>query len=309
MTARLIITFIFLAIIGGAVSYLGNQLGRYIGRRKMSIFNLRPRHTSILITVITGSLIAVMTLTFAYVSSWEVRTLFKGLENFRQTISEVTAKTMEQKQMGGVLYRPGEPFFATVIDGDKSPEDIESQLMAVIAAANGTALQRSKEVAEIMGAEFKMPPDGKVLGYHKNEIENLVNTIHKIRGRVIVEPIADNYAFLGEKFSVSLKIFEYIPKVFDENDIIISGIIDGRQGEVEIAKDVSKLLIEAKIIAIRKGMLENPITYELVTIDRTKLKSAIEKIVSSKKQCIINVRAVKATDNKTPLDVYLEVQI
>ena len=305
--ARLVITFIALAIIGAAVSYLGNQLGRHIGRRKMSIFNLRPRHTSILITSITGSLIAVMTLTFAYVSSWEVRTLFKGLEKFRQTIAETTAKTMEQKQMGGVLYRPGEPFFATVIDGDKPPEAIESQLMAVIAAANDSALQRSREVAEIMGMEFKMPTDGRVLGYHKNEIENLVPTIQKIRGRVIVEPISDNYAFLGEKFSVSLKIFEYIPKVFDEDDVIISGIIDGRQGEVEIAKNLSKLLVEAKIIAIRKGMLENPITYELVTIDRTKLKGTIEKIVTSKKLCVVNVKATKATDNKTPLDVYLEI--
>jgi len=306
--ARLLITFVALAIIGGAVSYLGNQLGRYIGRRKMSVFNLRPRHTSILITTITGSFIAVMTLLFAYTSSWEVRTLFMGLEKFQELVSMKIVKAIEQQQTGGVLYRPEEPFFTAVVDGTRTPEEIEAQLMDVIFLANEVAIKRSKDVAEIMGASFEVPSDGKILGYHRDEITALIQTINKIKGRVIVEPISDSYAFLGEKFYVRLKIFEYIPKVFAENEIITSGLIDGSKGRIEVTTEVTKLLVQAKITALRKRMLENPITYQLIEIDRRELTEAVDKILASKKLCTVHVRAKKDTDNRGPLDVFLSIE-
>ncbi len=305
---RLILTFISLAIIGGAVSYLGNQLGRYIGRKKMSILNLRPRHTSILITTLTGSFIAVMTLAFAYASSWEVRTLFTGLQKFQQEISSLTAKAIEQEQTGGVLYRPGEPLLTAVVDGSKTPEEIKSQLEAVLAYANSEAMLKSKNVAETMKTTFNEPPNGKIVGYHKDELATLIEAIHKIKGRVIVKPAAESYAFLGEKFSVRLTIQSYIPKVFDENEIVISGMIDGSKRKEDVVTQISKLLVEAKITALRKGMIENPITYKLLEIDRNKLTETIDEIYNSKKICEVSVIAQNATDNRGPLDVYLTVK-
>ena len=50
------------AVLSGLVAWLGNKLGRQVGRRKMSLFGLRPRHTSNVITVATGSLIFLVTL-------------------------------------------------------------------------------------------------------------------------------------------------------------------------------------------------------------------------------------------------------
>ncbi|MGV8123911.1 MAG: DUF3084 domain-containing protein [Candidatus Xenobiia bacterium LiM19] len=48
---------------GGLLAYLGNQFGRQVGRRKMSFLGLRPRHTSILITVAVGMFISLFTIT------------------------------------------------------------------------------------------------------------------------------------------------------------------------------------------------------------------------------------------------------
>jgi len=39
------------------VAYLGDIVGTRIGKRRISLFGLRPRHTSSVITVITGILI------------------------------------------------------------------------------------------------------------------------------------------------------------------------------------------------------------------------------------------------------------
>lgn len=52
---------LLLLILGGAIAYVGNRVGRYIGRRRLTIFNLRPRYTAATITVISGVLIALST--------------------------------------------------------------------------------------------------------------------------------------------------------------------------------------------------------------------------------------------------------
>ena len=51
-----------LIITGGAIAFIGDRLGTKIGKKRLSIFGLRPRHTSIVITIFTG--ICITTLTF-----------------------------------------------------------------------------------------------------------------------------------------------------------------------------------------------------------------------------------------------------
>ena len=47
-----------LLILGGVLSTLGDRLGSRVGKARLSLFNLRPRRTAVLITVLTGSLIS-----------------------------------------------------------------------------------------------------------------------------------------------------------------------------------------------------------------------------------------------------------
>jgi uncharacterized protein (DUF3084 family) len=46
----------------GFIAYTGDLLGRRLGKRRLTVFGLRPRHTAILCTVITGMVIAGTTL-------------------------------------------------------------------------------------------------------------------------------------------------------------------------------------------------------------------------------------------------------
>ena len=46
-----------LLVLGGVLSTLGDQLGSKVGKARLSLFNLRPRKTAVVITALTGSLI------------------------------------------------------------------------------------------------------------------------------------------------------------------------------------------------------------------------------------------------------------
>ena len=58
------ILFIVILIgVSGFIAYFGDLLGRKMGKKRLTLFNLRPRHTAIIATTITGMLISAIALT------------------------------------------------------------------------------------------------------------------------------------------------------------------------------------------------------------------------------------------------------
>ena len=60
MSAWLLI--LALLVLGGVLSTLGDRLGSMVGKARLSLFNLRPRKTAVVITALTGSLISALSL-------------------------------------------------------------------------------------------------------------------------------------------------------------------------------------------------------------------------------------------------------
>jgi len=62
MPVRTIIIGLIFIVVSGFIAYFGDWLGRYLGKRRISVWGLRPRHTAMLITSFTGSFIAFLTI-------------------------------------------------------------------------------------------------------------------------------------------------------------------------------------------------------------------------------------------------------
>ena len=82
-------------VVGGVIAFVGDKLGTKIGKKRLSMFGLRPRHTSMIVTVITGSLITGLSIgTMAFVSK-DVRTALFGMEELNATMA-ATKKNLEE---------------------------------------------------------------------------------------------------------------------------------------------------------------------------------------------------------------------
>jgi hypothetical protein len=305
---RLIITMIIIGIVGGAIAYLGNQLGRYIGRKKLSIFRLRPRHTSILITTLTGVFIASGTLLFAYLSSGEVKVLFKGLNRFTQEVATKTLEKAMQADMGGVVFREREPIMTAIIDGTKGSENTEEQLKEMLAIVNEAALKKSIEVSDSIDTKYNPPADGRLVGYFPDRLKSLADIIEKEKKKYLVMIFSMSYAFLGEKFPVDFYVVEYHDMIFKADEEVIRGKVDGAAEKVEICTSLVKLIVQGKARALRKGVIENPKTHELVEVDNKLFLNTIEEIAKSKKQCTVVIKSKTDVDTRGPLDIYFDVQ-
>ena len=81
---------IFSLIFGSAaLSVLGDSLGSKYGKKRISLFGLRPKRTSQLITALTGASIAVGILTVMSVFSQDVRTALFGMKMLRQQMYDL----------------------------------------------------------------------------------------------------------------------------------------------------------------------------------------------------------------------------
>ena len=72
MTSAYILVFAVL-VLGGLIAALGDHLGSKVGKARLRLFKLRPRQTAVVLTVVTGILIAASTLATLFAFSKSLR--------------------------------------------------------------------------------------------------------------------------------------------------------------------------------------------------------------------------------------------
>lgn len=71
-----VVGLLIFVVMCGFIAYAGDLLGRRMGKHRLSIMGLRPRYTAIVMTTITGMLIAMFTIGVMAFTSQSVRLLF-----------------------------------------------------------------------------------------------------------------------------------------------------------------------------------------------------------------------------------------
>lgn len=92
----------------GAVAYVGDRVGHQVGRKRLSLFGIRPRYTSTIIAIGTGMVIALVVTLVAIFASQQVKTAFFKMNSINQQIAELTRREsdLETKVNTGRLVEP-----------------------------------------------------------------------------------------------------------------------------------------------------------------------------------------------------------
>lgn len=77
-----------LLVLGGLLSTLGDRLGSKVGKARLSLFNLRPRKTAVVITALTGSLISALSLGLLLLVSERLRVGLFELDQLQDRLRE-----------------------------------------------------------------------------------------------------------------------------------------------------------------------------------------------------------------------------
>ncbi|NJL62075.1 MAG: DUF3084 domain-containing protein [Methylacidiphilales bacterium] len=83
-TAYILITAIL--ILGGFIATVGDRIGTRVGKKRLSLFKLRPKNTAVLVTILTGIGISASTLGILFLADSGLRDGVFKLENIRKDL-------------------------------------------------------------------------------------------------------------------------------------------------------------------------------------------------------------------------------
>jgi hypothetical protein len=116
-------TTLLIMAVAGAIAYVGDRVGHQVGRRRLTLFGIRPRYTSTIVAIGTGMLIALVVTVVALLASREVRTAFFRMNQITTRIAQLEAqeRDLEAKVNTGELIVPVNalmtPFFLEIKQG------------------------------------------------------------------------------------------------------------------------------------------------------------------------------------------------
>jgi ABC-type multidrug transport system fused ATPase/permease subunit len=108
---------LIIVIIAGVIAYLGDRVGHQVGRKRLTLFNIRPRYTSTIIAVATGMLIALVVTLVAIFASNQVKTAFFQLNEINSQIQKAQARAQELEKKvttSPVVVNLGQPMSPTI---------------------------------------------------------------------------------------------------------------------------------------------------------------------------------------------------
>lgn len=94
---------VLLLTLCGFIAYMGDLLGRRLGKKRLSVFGLRPKHTAILLTVVTGVLIAGFTFGAALITVPGFRQAVVHSERLMRQNRDLARENAEKQQANGRL--------------------------------------------------------------------------------------------------------------------------------------------------------------------------------------------------------------
>ena len=247
--------YLLVAVVAGVIAYIGNDLGKKIGKKKRSIFGLRPKHTSNLITALVGSLIATATLTLVLIFSQEARYLLTGIDRLRERMNYLQVevdKLTQQIYHSRVVWGTGQPIAQGPLQsGVPSPEQ-KARILRQLQAANVITVRRNNDIAREKREEM-LDPETQLLEWSEADLDRIAEQMVTEDKVVGVRVLAARNCLYKDKVPIS---FELLPVsiVFHANDVVASH--DVKKDNPELLCEWLEFVAEVKESALRKGMYE-----------------------------------------------------
>jgi len=292
-----------LILLSGAIALVGNAVGRTIGRRRLSIFGLRPRYTAQVITVLTGMLITVTTLLVVLTFSQEARValfrLNEVLQETRRLEEEIRKQEDRLKQLalGDIAYLTNQEVVREVIDGALPSSSVRQRLDALVERAVDLARQNGIGVDSAGRTLLLTPPNVTW--------ETIASLVDQRDASTVVRLVASQNTLRGEPLPVFVQLFDN-RRVYRSGAVLIQAVVDGRQSADLVGRDLLRLADEAARRA-RGQVLAPPGT--IVTsppnavIDVDDHRDAVARIVAMHRPVTVRVVAGQDIYTTGPLAV------
>jgi len=262
---------VVLVLTGGVIAFIGDRLGSKVGKKKLSLFGLRPRHTSILVTIITGILITTVTFGILAIASKDVRTALFGMNKLKAELNE---KQSMLEEASGALVNVKNDLNTTKEEYAKSKKDLEETQEDLGIAQQAAELLRQEQVA-LQNRNQELWSDNQTLIEHNQSL--VENNQFLLANNESLK--ADNLELekTNNDLQEGIENIRERPIIYRVGELLASGVIKKTDDPVKIQNDLNQIiaLANSKIIdrlgteGSKDGVWIYPIEYQKA-MDRLK---------------------------------------
>ncbi len=291
-----------LAIMGGIIAYIGDWLGSKVGKRKLTVFGLRPKHTSILFTIVTGIIIAGMTLGVLSVSSRDVRTALFGMEALKAELTglsrEVAAKSVELDASRSALEAKTKEYSTLTVKINETMANLASvteQLATVNAERDRTAaalenVQRDYSLAK--GDLTKAQQEIDALQATKTELDARVASLNE--AKTALQSDVDRLNELTANLRQGIQTVREGVVVFRASEVLTTAVTKGGQPVKETEEILGGIINSTnRAVLNRLGVQDKNI--EVLWIAKADFDQAVQLVASTPEDVIVRILAMGNT--------------
>lgn len=257
---------VIMAVVGGFIAYMADKMGSKIGKKKMSVFGLRPKHTSILLTVTSGTIIAVLTISVMAIASQSARTALFGMDKLQQELkilndekANAAVALDEAKNRVEVQNKKISELDAKMQESMQENDAMEIKLAEI----NAMYSRAQNEVAELTNAKDMLT----------SEIKDLEQTTEALRKGIINMREGQVYYRTGE--------------------VVYAGVMRGGLKHDENIAQVNWLLQNANETALQRlGMQETEQPLQAIWISKNMVENAVDALDKSRGNLFFRIRTV-----------------
>lgn len=275
-------TILGIVVVAGIIAYIGDRVGHLVGRRRMTLFGLRPRYTSTIFAIGFGMIIALLVVGVLLLVSNDARQALFSIQKLNEQIANLTSER-DQLLQDPVVLRAGEPLSpAFIVNSTDSLPQIEDRLsllfQGVANLSQNFPVQPYRTSPQSADAKAKI---AQTAAY----IKSLQPT------QAIVVPVAGENIFRGGPWRFSLHVYKN-SLLYRRGEIISSVVVkDGR----DISADQAALI--SLNTAISRSAADHgmpPMLADNPTTDPDVFNRAVTRLVATHGPAL--VKAIAATD-------------
>jgi uncharacterized protein (DUF3084 family) len=332
-----LIVILVVVIFGGGMAFLGDRVGMKVGKKRLSMFGLRPKYTSMIITVLTGFFIAGVTMiALMFVSEYVRKAIFE-LHSIEEQLASTTRKA--QKLTGAVLEKQRQ-----ILKKQQEYSGLntkyskaKAELSIIETELNRTQNNLVKVEVELGKTQLDLETNVKINHELQGKNQNLVaendNLVANNKGLIVqnnnLTQISDflkkknddlnlererlnqqiqNYE--GKLLSLQdrTKVIEEKPLLYYVGEILVAKIVEpGIKADNIQAMVVGPLLQTANVLALKQGARIPGKTDYALRIKPTRVTEVCNQLAHLKSKAVVRVIVENNSAPDEPVNVTLEV--
>lgn len=272
-----------LAVVGGVIAYIGDRLGMKIGRKKLTLFGLRPKHTSIVVTIATGVFIASASIVVLTIVSQDVRT---ALFRMREIQEELAAIQLSYDEMR--LQRD---------NAQLELQEAQASLTSAVEAYNRVMSDLQEAQAAVEAQRLKIAENQEIIASMSSQITELELEAERL--------MAEIEELWGYRLAFSQMRGANI--AFNASEVISSLVIEPGQSRTAIRTALESFLADVDNIAYRRGARSTDGGYRAIYLRPGVIDFAVEELYNATTARVIRAVSESNTIPGIPVVVYLEI--